>query len=46
MVLGFINHVSTEDLGDVLAGLVRNGLTFSVSKFDDRSWVIELTGGH
>lgn len=46
MTLGHINCVSTSELGDVLAGLVRNGLTFNVTKNNDGSWNVELTGGY
>jgi hypothetical protein len=46
MTLGHINCVHTAELGDVLAGLVRNGLTFNVTQNHDNTWNVELTGGH
>lgn len=46
MTLGHINSVSSIELGDVLAGLIRNGLTFNVTRNNDGSWNIEMTGGY
>lgn len=46
MTLGHIRWVKTEVLGDVLAGIVRNGLTFNVTPEEDGTWNVELTGGH
>lgn len=46
MTNGHINCVKTEKLGDVLAGLVRNGLTFNVTENNDGTWNVELTGGY
>lgn len=46
MTFGHINSVSSIELGDVLAGLIRNGLTFNVTRNHDGSWNIEMTGGY
>lgn len=46
MTNGHINHVPTDELGDVLAGLIKNGLTFNVTRNNDGTWDVEMTGGH
>ena len=48
MTNGHIKNVPTEVLPVIIAGLVREGVTFSVTPDDDiaKTWNVELTGGH
>lgn len=41
-----IHDVATEDLGAVLAQLVKQGLTFDVYEKVSGVWTVELTGGY
>ena len=47
-VPGHIRHIPTEKLAAIVAGLVREGVTFNVTPENDAgtSWDIELTGGY
>lgn len=44
MNTGEIKVAEIEDLVEITAGLVRQGVVFKVCKYDGE-WVIELTGG-
>lgn len=46
MTLGHIRHVNTTELGAVLSSLVAKSLTFNVTKENDGTWNVELTGGY
>lgn len=48
MTLGHIQNVPAEVLPVIIAGLVREGVTFKATPEDDRAktFDIELTGGH
>lgn len=48
MVSGHIQHVPAAQVAIILAGLVRQGVTFNVTPEDDEGthYNIELTGGH
>jgi len=42
-----IKNIETiEDLTKIIAGLVREGVTFISTKQQDGNWKIVLTGGH
>lgn len=43
----FIKHVPSSRLGEVIAGLVREGVTFNATPENDSAshYTIELTGG-
>ena len=43
-----IERINTSDLADIIAGLVKQGITFNaypMTNYADR-WIIELTGGY
>lgn len=40
-----IEHIATEDLAKIIAGLAQQGLTFRAYAKGD-FWIIELTGGY
>lgn len=44
----FINNVPAEKLAEIVAGLVREGVTFRATPDNDLglTFTIELTGGH
>ena len=48
MTLGHIQNVPTEAVAVIVAGLVREGVTFIVTPENDSytTWNVELTGGH
>ncbi len=44
----FIKHIPSARLGEVVAGLVREGIMFNATPEDDNGshYTIELTGGY
>jgi hypothetical protein len=41
----YIDFIMTEQLAEIVAGLVRQGLKFEATPKGDH-WIIRLTGGH
>lgn len=48
MTAGHIRDIPVDKLATIIAGLVREGVTFNATPIDDagRYFNIELTGGH
>lgn len=48
MTPGHIQHIPADVLPVIIAGLVREGVTFNATPENDtgKHWNIELTGGH
>ena len=44
--LGKILVSDIDEMVKIVAGLVKEGIVFSVRKYDDNNWIVEMNGGY